>query len=302
VKRALVVSFACVATVFACGDSVESRSALEEPVRVTYFVGSTSFQAQFFAGELPAAADGPPVIGIDIGPLQAAPGKIGKGGYTVRLENDAYAVAVRVAGRNNGYWIARVDQVEPLFGGQVSASLAFDISPDVAPQMMQLEFSGVSKNQHFGPRMAAPLSIVPRYPTNAPAVIQLRWDAPVDLDLQLRSPDGTFLDPKRPTTAPVGTPDAGTAPGYGQLQGDSMASCVNDGQREELVVFSTPPLAGKYQIYVNPFDLCRKLGTAYEVSVIKSGTVEQRFYGRISEAEVERGGFALGDFVSDITF
>jgi len=30
--------------------------------------------------------------------------------------------------------------------------------------------------------------------------------------------------------------------------------------------------------------------------------VEQRFFGRISEPEIQRGGFALGDFVSDVTF
>ena len=305
-KRALVVAIAAFAIaplgVQGCGDSVDARVALEEPVRVGYFIGSSSFRAQFFPGELPAAEGGPAVAGVDIGPLQVAPGKMGKSGYTVRLAKDAYAVAVRVQGRTNGYWIARVDQVEPLFDGQVSAALYFDISPDVTPGVVQLELAGVTGDKRFGPRSTAPLAIVPRVPPNIPAAINLRWDNHVDLDLQLRAPNGTLLSPKHPTTAPAGTPDADTATGIGRLDGDSMASCIDDGQREENVLFPTPPLAGKYQIYVNAFDLCRELGTNYEVSVIRNGNVEQKYFGRISEAEVQRSGFALGDFVADVTF
>ncbi len=305
-KRTVVASLALLIAkpllVPACGDSVDADVALEEPVRVGYFIGSTQYRAQFFPGELPQPSGGPEVAGVDIGPNQVAPGKQGKSGYTVRLAKDAYAVAVRLQGRNNGYWIARVDQVEPLFEGQVSASLFFDVAPTVSPQLYQLELAGVNGDRKFGTASTAPLVVVPRVPPNAPAAIHLRWDAPVDLDLQVRAPDGTLLTPKRPTTAAPGTPDAGAAPGVGHLDGDSMSSCVDDGLREENVIFSTPPASGKYQIYVNAFDLCRRLGTSYEVSIIRNGNVEQRFFGRISEPEVQRGGFGLGDFVTDVTF
>lgn len=285
-----------------CGDSVDADVALEEPIRVGYFIGATSYPAQFFPGNLPEPAGGPAVAGVDIGPALVAPGKQAKSGYAVRLAKDAYAVAVRVQGRKNGYWIARVDQVEPLFDGQVSASLYFDIAPTVSPDLYQLELAGVTNDKRFGPRTTAPLVVVPRIPPNAPAAIHLRWDNPIDLDLQLRAPDGTLLTPKHPTTAAVGTPDAGTAPGVGHLDGDSMASCVDDGLREENVIFTTPPAPGKYQVYVNAFDLCKKLGANYEVSIVRNGNVEQRFFGRISAAEIQRGGFGLGDFVTDVTF
>ena len=188
--------------------------ALEEPIRVGYFIGSTSYSAQFFPGDIPQPDDGPAVAGVDIGPLQVAPGKTGKDGYTVRLAKDAYAVAVRVQGRTNGYWIARVDQVEPLFDGQVSASLYFDVALSVPPGVLQLELAGVTKDRRFGPRSTAPLVVVPRVPSNVPAAIHLRWDSPVDLDLQVRSPDGTMLTPKHPTTAPVGHAGRGERPGH----------------------------------------------------------------------------------------
>jgi hypothetical protein len=285
-----------------CDASVDDRAALEEPVRVGYFIGSNAYRAQFFPGELPAPGVGPAVVGVDIGPNQAIPGKQGKSGYVVRMGGQAFAVAVRLQGRANGYWIARVDQPEPLYGDQVSASLFFDVAPTLTPGKVQLELSGVDGSRQFGARSLAPLAVVPRIDPATPVVIQLRWDAGVDLDLQLRAPDGTTLTPKHPTTAPPGTADAGAAPGIGRLDGDSMAGCVDDGLREEDVLFATAPAPGNYSIYVNAFDLCGKVGANYEVSVIRSGVIGERFFGRISSAEVQAGGFGVGDFVSDITF
>lgn len=285
-----------------CDASVDDPAALEEPVRVGYFIGSTAYRAQFFAGALPEPATGPKVVGVDVGPNRAIAGKQGKAGYVVRLDRQAFAVAVRQKGRDNGYWIARVDQPEALYGNQVSASLFFDIAPGLAPGKVELELSGVDGSRRFGDRSTAPLAVVPRFDPKTPIVIQLRWDAAVDLDLQLRSPDGTILSPKRPTTAPIGLPDAGTAPGIGRLDGDSMASCVEDGRHEEYVLFATPPAPGKYSIYVNAFELCGKRGATYEVSVLRAGDVSERFFGRISELEVQQGGFGTGDLVSDITF
>jgi hypothetical protein len=306
VKRArLVVVVLLAGTVLAaaaCKGSVSAPLALEEPIRVSYLIGSTPYPAQFFAGDLPQPGGGPAIAGVDIGPDQAAPGKQGKGGYTVRVDKSAFAVAVRLQGRTNGYWIARIDQIEPLFENQVSAALVFDIAPRVTPGKYDLELSGVSGDRQFGPRTTAPLDIVPRVPTNAPVVIRLRWDNVVDLDLQVKAPDGTLLSPKHPTTAAPTVPDAGTAPGYGRLLGDSMASCVDDGLREEDVVFDAPPLPGKYDVYVNPFSLCGEQGTAYDVSILKSGNIDQRFFGTVSQVEVQQGGFGVGNFVTEVSF
>jgi hypothetical protein len=302
VRRAVVALVLVVLLLAGCRGSVTTPLALEEPVRVSYLIGSSPYPAQFFAGDLPPPGAGPPVAGVDIGPDQAAPGKQGKGGYTVRLDKTAFAVAVRLQGRTNGYWIARIDQPEPLFENQVSAALVFDIAPTLPPGKYTLELFGVGGDRQFGPRATAPLDVVPRIPTNAPAVIRLRWDSAVDLDLQVRAPDGTILSSKHPTTAGAGVPDAGTAPGYGRLVGDSMANCVDDGLREEDVVFDAPPRPGRYDVYVNPFSLCGELGTSYEVSVLTSGTVDQRFFGTISQIEVQQGGFGVGDFVTEVSF
>jgi hypothetical protein len=302
VSRLLLALLVIALVLVSCKSSVTAPVELEEPLRVKYLIGSTPFAAQFFAGDLPAPSGGPPVAGVDVGPDQVASGKQNKGGYTVRLQQDAFAVAVRLLGRTNGYWIARVDQLEPLFNGQVSASLEFDVSIALPPGNYEIELSGVSGDARYGPRATAPLTIVPRVPPNAPVVIRLRWDNTVDLDLQVRGPDGTLLSPKHPSTAPPTLPDAGTAPGYGRLEGDSIASCVDDGLREEDVVFDAPPVPGKYSIYVNPFDLCGEIGANYDVAVLRTGNVTDRWLGRVSAIEVQQGGFGLGDFVSEVSF
>ncbi|MDB4944707.1 MAG: uncharacterized protein JWP97_4241 [Labilithrix sp.] len=286
----------------ACDDSVETNSVLEEPLRFRYQIGSAAFDAQFFPGELPAPSGGPAVAGVDIGPNQVAPGTVDKGGYVVRLADNAYSVALRLQGRSNGYWVARVNQVEAINANQVSAAIFFDVSPAATPGRYRIEVSGIDGQNRFGERALAPLDIIPRVPADAPAVISLRWDAAVDLDLQIAAPGGTFLSPKRPTTAPVGAPDAGTAPGYGHSLGDSMAACVNDGYRQEDVLFTATPVSGTYAIYVNPYSLCGQQGTAYEVMVSRKGIVTDRYVGRISAPEVQQGGFGLGDHVADVSF
>lgn len=274
----------------ACGDSVHADSALEEPIRVGYFIDSQPFEAQFFAGDMPDPTTGPAIAGVDIGPVQVAPGKQGKGGYTVRLDGSAYAVAIRLQGRKNGYWIARVDQPEALFANQVSASLDFDISPDLAVGKYQLELSGIGGDSRFGARTLAPLDVVSPIPANAPAVIQLRWDAPVDLDLQLKAPDGSLLSPKHPTA------------GGAQIDGDSVASCVDDGRHEENVYWTAAPAPGTYGIYVNAFSLCSRAGTNYVLTVMQSGKETARYFGEAISAEQREGGFQVGTFIGNVSF
>lgn len=284
-----------------CGHSTTQDLALEEPLRFGYNVGAAAYPAQFYAGDLPAPGGGPAVVGVDVGPTEAAPGDVGKNGYTVRLDRKAFSVAMRLQGRTNGYWIARVDQVETLFDNQVSASLFFDVAPAVSPGRYQIELSGIDGDGKYGVRTTAPVLVVPRIPVNAPVVMTLHWDTAMDLDLQLKSPDGTLLSSKHPLTVATTATDVGTVAGVGYLQGDSLGACIDDGYREEDVVFTTSPNPGTYSIYVNPFSLCGKLGTTYEVTVTRAGVVTNRWAGRIAAPEVQAGGYQLGDFISDVS-
>ena len=296
-----VIVLFVIALVCACGDSVDNPEALDEPIRVKYEVNSTTQRAQFFTGDMPAPNGGPAIKLLQIGSPIMAPGAQNRGGYGLTLDDSAFTVGVRLLGRTTGYWVARVSTFDVLNGG-VGATLLLDVSVSITPGSYQLELTGIDRDGHFGERQTAPVSIVPRLNTNGPAVISLKWDAGVDLDLQLATPYGTFLSPKRQVTAPEGTADAGTAAGYGVLDGDSVNSCVDDGLRQEDIVFSSPPIPGVYTIYVNGFSLCRLPGTNYQVTVLQNGNVMQTYRGNITAPQVQQGGFQLGDKVADVTF
>lgn len=283
----------------ACGDSVKADAALEEPLRFHYKSGTTTYDAQFFAGDMPAPNGGPAAVGFDVGAGRVSPGTQNHGGYTVRVGENGYSVAVRLQGRTEGYWVARVNALDPLSGG-IAANISFDVSTALPVGNYELEACGIDINGNAGPRLTAAMNVVPRLDTSGPAVISLKWDAAVDLDLQLATPDGTFLSPKRATTVPVGTADAGA--GYGQLDGDSVASCIDDGFRQEDIVWNTAPIPGTYKIYVNAFSMCHLPGTNYEVQVYRNGAIDQSYYGNFSAVEVQQGGYQLGYYIADVTF
>src|SRR5262249_49372551 len=52
VRRGLLASLAATAAIASCKASVTAPVALEEPVRVKYLIGGTSFAAQFYSGEM----------------------------------------------------------------------------------------------------------------------------------------------------------------------------------------------------------------------------------------------------------
>ncbi len=305
--RSLVVAAALSAFAgsvsFGCGDSVAVPTGLKEPIRFGYTIDGVSQSAQFFKGEIPTG-NGPAIAGIDIDLNEVVEGQLKKKNIGVRAKQPALTIAARFRNGGSGYWVSRVGLVEVFAAGEVRSDLFFDISPDVLPGNYEIELVGIDGNQHFGPPVYMPLLVKPRVPADSAAVIALRWDRAIDFDLQVRAPSGVFLNPKYPTTA---APASGTtavdpdAPGVGKLDRDSLAQCVDDGLRQENVVFATAPSPGNYTIYANVFDSCKQLGATYEVTVYVGGAVTKRFYGTTTASQ-QLGGYQLGDLVGDVTF
>ncbi|WP_394820722.1 hypothetical protein [Pendulispora albinea] len=301
-KRIIVAALAMCFAAVACGDSVDATSGVGEPLRFGYRLENATHRAQFFAGDIPGQGQGPQIAGIDVSSNETVQGKQGNSGIAVRVKAPAFAVAARLKGMGTGYWVARVSVAEVFAAGELRSELLFDVAPDLPPGKYEIEFAGIDSEKHFGAPVATPITVHSRTASGA-VVLSLRWDAPVDLDLQLLGPDGNLLDPKKPTTLPPGTPtDGGVPAGHGARDLDSMAFCRNDGVRQENIVFAAPPAPGNYAIYVNLFDACGVLGTNYEVSILVDGVRTGRFYGYASELEARRGGFALGNFVTETSF
>jgi hypothetical protein len=148
-------------------------------------------------------------------------------------------------------------------------------------------------------------------PTVAPPnlVIELSWDAPVDLDLRVITPSGKVVDSKHPTTAEEdedGKVDP-TAEGVGVVDHDGFAHCQAVGRSNENLVFQTNPVPGTYLVYANLYDACGQADVHFDVSLHVAGpgdeegtfTQKQTFHqaGQL-QAVHANGGAKLGMFLT----
>ncbi|MFT3769962.1 MAG: hypothetical protein QM820_31425 [Minicystis sp.] len=145
-------------------------------------------------------------------------------------------------------------------------------------------------------------------------VISLHWDSPADLDLHLTNPDGSEIDPKHPSAEPI---DGGTSaddpyiypPGTGVLNRDSNGSCIQDGFREEDIVFAEAPLPGKYLLRVDMFASCSAPAANFVVTVREDGAVTQTIKGRLLDIDADNGtapgdagATGAGLFIGQLTY
>jgi hypothetical protein len=260
---------------------------LTEPIRVE--------NAQFISGDLPGT---PPITDAqsDAGVVAADPTVtffetqnriIPQGESEKRLDGrtspDAVAVGIRFADIGTGYWVIPTGAPDPQNQGELVWSATCDFARDLPPGLHNLRFAAIDGNGGSGTEEGIDMCLLPPYPDNYNAcdptivppavVVSLAWDVGADLDLRLKLPDGTIIDPKTPSNAEA--PDGGTSsakpdPTKGVLDRDSNAGCVLDGQNREDVSFQKRPPAGTYQIYANLFDACGTTDVHFTASLYLS--------------------------------
>jgi hypothetical protein len=298
---------------FGCGGQ-DPTLGLEEPLRVQ--------SAQFVEGALPGlppAARGtepvtPTVTGYGGLPLLRAGERARGVGGTVSA--DAASIALRFLDLGSGYWVRPVaaPDLEGGSGGFVW-QVSVDVAPDAPPGLHPLRLAAIGPDGRAGSQVETEVCIAPLIPDkrrsasvlargNAcnpeeppPAlVVSLGWDAPVDLDLVVVTPEGKRISAKRPTT---GTPDASgnvdvLAPGIGVLDQDANEGCTRDGVSRESLVFDEAPLSGRYAVYVSLFDPCGEPSVRFSLSL--HAIVGGAEPGTFRQVETFRqGGAALAD-------
>lgn len=305
----------------ACGGE-RSPLGLDEPLRVQ--------GAVFKEGALPGAppdasgAPGPQVTTLESVNNVLRPRQAGKrvGG---RTSTDGRAVGVRFEGLGSGYWQFGVDSPDPTAGGELTWEAAFDLGHGVPPGLHRLLFAAIDDGGQAGPQRALNVCVTPPYPDNLnacdptieppAAILSLTWDADVDLDLVVTTPDGIEVDPKRLTTSPLseaGTPALPpTAPGVGVIDRDSNGGCVLDATRRENLVWATTPRAGTYQVRARLFDACGRDSVRFVASLLlpapradgagKELVEQERLAGELLAIDAQ-GGTGPGLFVKQFTF
>jgi hypothetical protein len=297
----------CLVCLLACSESGEQLyDTAAEPITVD--------GAQFVPGALPGTppvdggttdngVDGGPPQGLQVTYLQspnplAIPGAEGKS-FTGRATQAAVAVGLRFPDIGTGYWVTPLGAPDPQFPGELTWSVDVNVNPNIPTGFHDLRFVALDGNGNASPQADIDICAASRIPDNynscdpnlppPDAVFTLMWDADVDLDLQVTTPDGRVVDPKHPATE-VG--DGGKLPpDVGIIDRDSLASCVPDGLRQEDLVFQVRP-TGTYQIAVNLFSACNKPGTTFTVIVNEAtGTVPNRHLVQTFRRGGEMQGF-----------
>jgi hypothetical protein len=191
---------------------------------------------------------------------------------------DANTVALGVAG-DDAYWLLPAltpDNSDPLhtykFTASLSVSPALATSPLLQPNpddpstlVLPLSVRAVDAAGNFGPARVYSL-IMYQTGSGGSLIVSLDWDAPVDLDLHVRTPILANNDADLVTvwakarSAEPSLPDGGAD---GVLDFDSNEGCQIDGRDRENVVWTGEPPAGHYIVRVDAFSLCGQVSAAW---------------------------------------
>jgi len=351
-KRWIWPSLLSLAAVACKGE--QSQIGVEEPFRVTA-TPATAPAAQFIKGKLPGtppptgtghpmtpshvdgggSAEGgpepPPHVVEFTTPSVVYQGEGGVGIKGSATEN-AFSVGFQLEGVGTGYWVVSVTDADPqtrLRPWQFSA----DFDESIPAGYRKLLGVAFDQDGKAGQQLAQRICIGNHIPDNlnscpngsghAPAppdaIIALTWDTNVDLDLQVLTPSGRLVEPKRPLLtdldATAAKKLAGPPARFDGIDRDSNAGCVVDNIREEDLVFYNGKPHGQYQIFVNLFDACKQPVVHFRVEIWSSADLPDggkhlvRYYPRDVDPQggelldiSANGGSARGLFLTAFNF
>ena len=231
------------------------------------------------------------------------------------------ALGVQLEGEGTGHWVVPLGSPDPAAPGELLWQIGLDVAHDAPVGPQRLLFAAIDAEGDAGTQFALPVCVLGDVPDNraacdpaaAPpaAVFSLAWQNDADLDLVVVTPEGKFVDPKHPTTAPPsdGTDDDeddGLRPGDGAFDVDGMSACNPAGGRRENLVFQEKPRPGTYYLFVRLFDACDEAGASFVASVhLAEGEPPQqrevlRVPGHVQTVHAQ-GGDDLGLFVTQLT-
>jgi hypothetical protein len=288
---------------------------------------SEAFQirdATFVLGALPEdeTAEGPSVV------YAASVGYVvtqGQGNiqYTGLVTKDSYAVLITAQGVSEGYWIVTLDGPDVTQNNDLLFDLTADFTREMPYGLQTLSFVSTDETGAPGPRYDSTLCVLPDVSSNnlaacdpevepQSAVVSLRWDTNVDLDLRVLTPEGKLVSWKAPTTAIAdGTipKEDLEDPATGELTRDSNGNCDIDGIRLESLVFPGEPPPGEYKLYASLHATCGQPTVHYGASVYRRVTDEEGSFlveredlatGALSPIHAD-GGASLGTFITSVT-
>ncbi|MCW5804172.1 MAG: hypothetical protein KIT31_17495 [Deltaproteobacteria bacterium] len=286
---------ACVLAI-GCG-GVPADLGLDEPLRVP--------GARFVEAPLPGVPPdepGPPAPAITLVETPNTVVRLGQAHKELsgRASTDAAAVAIAFTGLGSGHWVSPLGPPDPTAGDELTWTLDAAIGWDVPIGPGSIDVVAIDAAGDAGVQYRTRVCVRPDLldnfascdPSLAPphTVIALSWDADVDLDLVVRTPDGKLVSASAPSTIahpPPITPQELAADGVGVLDRDSNAGCAIDSINREALVWRTAPRPGTYLVYANLADACGQARVDFTATLYRAGE------GRLVEV-ARQGGRLLG--------
>lgn len=306
----------------ACSSGVPADAGFKEPLLV--------HDAQFLSGALPGSAPidggsaapsaggeapaGPAVTLVEATSRVVFPGEGGKV-FSGRASPDARSIALALTDLGTGYWVAPVGGPDPQAGGELTWQIGCDFAERLPPGPHTLRFVAIDDRGVAGAWRDLALCVTSGAPDDLsacdpaaappPAVLSLEWDRDVDLDLEVVTPSGRRIGPKRPSTSAPGG-----APPTGAIERDARRDCALNGARREDLVWNAKPEPGLYLVYANLFDACGEAAVRFRASLSISETSPEgpsRLVERLERAGVltaidANGGAGPGLFVAEFVF
>lgn len=261
------------------------------------------------AGEMTDSGELPSIAAVDLNSLIVTQG--GSKSISGRASATATSIGIALEGVGSGYWVVPTRSQDPITGeltwGVASASQSglvadFDLGIESGVRPLHLVAfdesgrAGVQFIQKLCVRSAVPDNLSSCEPSVAPpeAVFSLSWDVNADLDLQVLTPEGLLVTPKRGSTVEADA-DSNAGP-HGTIDHDSNANCVSDGVRRESLVFQSEVPPRGYLFFANLHDACKQPVVRFNMQVWVSSADDDG--AKHLELMFQRGGELLDSQVN----
>jgi hypothetical protein len=315
--RACTAAACAALSVAACGQRQPSGHL--EPIRLV--------QGVFHEDALPpTSSEGPGVTGVEIPGTVLTVGQPGRL-VTGRVDEEAFAIAVRLGDLGAGYWLQPVEGFDPAFPGERTFQLELDVGGGVPTGLHDLRLVAIDEAGRAGEPFEVEVCVVDDTSGSGLSVcddtlepphtvVSLVWDADVDLDLVAITPSGKRVDARHPTTidrvdgAPISAGQLADST-VGVLVRDSNAGCILDGRNAERLEWRAPPLeGGAFNVYADLFDGCGEAAVTFVLSVYRRETREDGTFRLVEETRREgqlqrlagRGGATQPLYLTTVIF
>ncbi len=259
--------------------------------------------AQLLRGELASDQGGPAVTQL----LRPQP-QVARGEGTVelagRLGPGGVALHIQAVG-DPDHWIVAPKGLDFVVADELLWDTQLQFSPAIEVDRLPVRLQATDEHGRPGPVLETSFVILPDLPP-ARLLVSLGWDAPVDLDLHVETPNGIVVGAKNPTTL---QPTAGQVlppqawMDAGLFAFDSNQQCRLDLQNRETVAWVGEPPAGTYRVYAHLFSPCDQEAVHLGVMVQHDGrpiaeasATQYAFDSRVHPADGEAPGLLVIEF------